>query len=166
MQVPAETMLSNRSKVYQWRIGVYFGAENAKTPSETSRPRGRIKNWMRLYRAGQQKKMEVSSGSLLHLGATLANLQSWIALANHVDTAASTNYFAVFAAVFQASNRANHFHRRLLDPMRFAFHAVSWSPKFDRATCRGRAGNSPKYPTCQAIAATHPPRNPSASPLI
>ena len=43
-------------------------------------------------------------GSLLHLGAALANLQSRIALADYVDTTAATNHFAVFAAVFQASN--------------------------------------------------------------
>ena len=120
---------------------------------------------------GIYEKMVVSRNSLLHLCATLANLQSWIALANHVDTTAPTNYFAVFAAVFQASNRANHFHRLLLNPMRCSFDSVPGCSKFVRVPCRGRAANSPKYSTCQAIAGRYPrpilsPRSRAKSPTI
>jgi len=50
------------------------------------------------------KRGEGARSSLLHLGSALAHLETRIALANHVDTAAAANYFAVFATVFQASN--------------------------------------------------------------
>ena len=48
---------------------------------------------------------------LLDLGATLADFKFWVALADHVDSAASFDDLAVGVTVFESTNAADNFHR-------------------------------------------------------
>ena len=58
----------------------------------------------------EESETDFKNRLLLHLGAALAYLQTWIALTNHVDTSTALNDFTVFATIFQASNRTYYFH--------------------------------------------------------
>lgn len=53
------------------------------------------------------------ASSLLHLGATLADLEFRIALADHVHTTAAFDDLAVGVTVLQCSNAADNFHGTL-----------------------------------------------------
>jgi hypothetical protein len=46
----------------------------------------------------------------LELGATLANFEARICLANNVDPASSANHLAIWVAVFKRPNGRNNFH--------------------------------------------------------
>jgi hypothetical protein len=46
----------------------------------------------------------------LALGPTLADLESRIALANHIQTTATTHHLAIRVSKFQSANRRNNLH--------------------------------------------------------
>ena len=49
--------------------------------------------------------------SFFNFRAALADLETWIALADHVDAAASLDDLAIGMAVFQRADAADNFHR-------------------------------------------------------
>jgi hypothetical protein len=51
------------------------------------------------------------SPSLFHFGAALADLETRIALTDHVDSATPFDDLAIGVAVFQCANAADNFHR-------------------------------------------------------
>jgi len=55
------------------------------------------------------------SAGLFDLSSTLADFESWVALANHVDSASSLDDLAIGVAVLQRAYAANNFHRIALD---------------------------------------------------
>ena len=48
---------------------------------------------------------------LLYFGTALADLELWVALADHVNTTATLYDLAIRVAVFEGSNATNYFHR-------------------------------------------------------
>ena len=51
------------------------------------------------------------AAGLLDLGATLPDLEFWVAFANHIDSATSFNHLAIRMAIFQSANTTYNFHR-------------------------------------------------------
>ena len=56
------------------------------------------------------EKSRLAAG-LLDLGATLTDLEFWIALTNDVDAAASFYNLAIRMAILQSANTTYNFHR-------------------------------------------------------
>lgn len=57
-----------------------------------------------------ERKSRLAAG-LLDLGATLTDLEFWIALTNDVDAAASFYNLAIRMAILQSANTTYNFHR-------------------------------------------------------
>jgi hypothetical protein len=57
--------------------------------------------------AGRYKSLPLG---LFAFRAALANFVAWVALANHIDTAASAHDLAIWVTEFQGTNGGYHFH--------------------------------------------------------
>jgi hypothetical protein len=64
---------------------------------------------------------QLSLGTLA-FGVALTDLEAWIALADHVDTATSTHHLAIRVTVLESSNRRYNLH--FLNPTYLMFSAT------------------------------------------
>ena len=90
------------------RFRIIFGSKKNLSAHEKRPARGRS---LQIWVCFVAMPILSLAACLLGLGTALADLELWVALANHVDSAAALDHLAIRVAILQGADAADNFHQ-------------------------------------------------------